>query len=285
MSLNKFVNGADKKEWMNINCETVTCTDLTADNIVLDDLEITTLRVLGDGTPQLVVGTETPTLESKIAIAGGSFQSLVMVDDSTDAVGTIYSENVNNKFVIDPQTRVNVDVEAPIHFRKKAAVGNPDTNHVALYAKTGSDDIFIKNSSGAETNLTAGSTPITVVNGTYNSLAILSGAANLTQLNDDKFSVVAKHVTVWGSYFIDVTGDPCVMTISEVPGFPIIESSLSGFSNGTKNLPGASSLQLLELSKPGAVVEINMVTVNDKVLVPANNVQTTIFFQIEYLTP
>ena len=148
MSLNKFRDASVKKEWMNINCNEIKAT--VAD---IDGLDIKQLTIEGDALPQLKVSPITGTNQSAVSLAGGVEQLVYFTNEGTFATGRIVSLNSSNTFSINPETRVNVSVEAPVHLFKTTTQQNPTATHVSLYAKTGSEELYTKDSTGAEKQL------------------------------------------------------------------------------------------------------------------------------------
>ena len=183
MSLNKFTDGSVKKEWMNINCNDIKATTAEIDNLIINDPTFETLLVESNNIPQVVIKPETTTLTSYLELGPANIGTVAFKDNGSGFGGFIRSTESTDKFVIDPQDRNNVTVEAPLQLFKNTTINNPDANHVAIYAKDTDDNLYVKNSAGTENQIAIVGAVSSAVETVYSNANLNFVVGSLTYVN------------------------------------------------------------------------------------------------------
>ena len=274
MSLNKFRDASVKKEWMNINCNDLKTTTFEAEAVTTDQI-----TVRGDVLPQARFGALTGTNSTLVSLDGGVQQILSFLNGTGTQTGRITSSDTDNSFKINPETRLTVDVEGPVAFRKLAVAPAILADHVAVYAKTGSTDLWRKTETGDDKQLA------TYVYGTSTlNIALIAGGVNFNQPNPSSYSVIGNHVSIWGVFRLDANVSIVDIALDEVPSYPPVATTILGTLSGHKEGVGAGSFATVDTTYSLGVFQMLFGTVNDFTIVPANNVNTLFHYRIDYHT-
>ena len=200
MSLNKFTDvqkGKDIK--LKIGCENLECNNAQIDNLIIDEIKTTKLEVENDTGFQFRVKNPTTSGTSYCIVEGGDRQQLSFLDSSQNAVGTI--QNDTEGFSINPNNKQNVQILSPLQLEKTLTQTNPPAEKISLYAKQGSDSLFLRNSAGDERDIS----PL-ITSGTYlGNFQIIQGATNLTAIGLAIYYRINNIITVSGQFSLTPT--------------------------------------------------------------------------------
>lgn len=184
MSLNKFTD-LTKKTWMNINCNDMECTTCTADNLVVDDLDVKQLNIDSELIPQINVDNNNAGGLSFIKIKGDE-AGIIFENYPLTETGYIKSGNADNKFKISSQGRSGIYLEDKVFIEDQLNI----INNLA-------PQVNITNLSGSSvTALRGDETSISFSNNTFQSTGSISSSDI-----DNKFKIESQGRT--GIYLVD----------------------------------------------------------------------------------
>lgn len=279
MSLNKITSAAVRKEWMNINCDEIECTTLTADTLAIDNLGVQKITIEGPINPQLVVGTTLPAGAASIRLKGGEEMEILFVDSGNNASGRILSAEIDNTFQIDPEERLEVQIQGPIQL-KKQSIGvavSPPATHLSLYADI-NNDIIAQTSGAVERPLayyTSGSDSLNI--------NLNSGGGGFNQPIPSRYAICGDHVSIWGVFRLNANDETVDVSLDSVPGYPVSSGSQSAMLNGQNSGAGGVSFIGIDTTYSAPSFQLLYGSVNNVTVVPANNFNTLFHYRIDYL--